>query len=205
MHWIWSLVAGMTAQQVRVRQPGRGSRALHLTFDDGPHAENTPKLLDVLAKHQAKVSFFLLGDNVKAHPELVRRIVSEGHAIANHSMSHPNFRQLGARAQLAQIDQADQALAPFDGRQRHAFRPPRGHATLTTIASAVWRSQPLVLWSFDSLDFKLNHADLLARLQAYAPTPGDIILFHDDMAITVEALDRMIPRWQAAGFELTAV
>lgn len=203
MHKIWSVVAGLTGQRVRVRQTGPG-RALHLTFDDGPHPENTPKLLEVLAQHQAKATFFLLGKNVAAHPEIVQRIVREGHVIANHSMNHPSFRTLGPSAQFAEIDMADAALAPFDGNKRHAFRPPRGHATLTTILGSVLRSQPLVLWSFDSFDFKLDLPALTARLEGFAPTPGDIVLFHDDMPTTVEALRHMLPRWRAAGFDLTA-
>ena len=204
MHWIWSVVAGLTAQQVRIKQAG-SPKALYLTFDDGPHPINTPRLLDELAACQAKASFFLLGDNARAHPELVRRIVAEGHVIANHSMSHPNFRELGSLAQLAQIDQADSVLAPFDGQRRHAFRPPRGNATVTTIAASVWRRQPLVLWTFDSFDFKLPEPELLARLSSYTPASGDILLFHDDMGPTWATLKQMMPIWQAAGFELRAL
>jgi peptidoglycan/xylan/chitin deacetylase (PgdA/CDA1 family) len=205
MHWIWSFVAGLTGQRVKVRQ-GRTGSALHLTFDDGPHPDNTPRLLDVLAQHHAKATFFLLGSNAKAHPELVQRMVSEGHIIANHSMTHPNFRTLGPRQQLAEIAQADAVLAPFDGRKRHAFRPPRGNATITTIASALVRTQqPVVLWNFDSFDFKLPQPDLLKRLEGYEPHGGDILLFHDDMPATVEALRQFLPRWRSAGFDLTAV
>lgn len=209
MHWIWSLVAVLTAQQVRVKQSvskrsGSG-RALHLTFDDGPDPVNTPLLLDVLAESGAKATFFLLGEHAQAHPDIVKRIVAEGHVLGNHSMSHPDFKHLAPRAQLAQIDAADAVLAPFDGQKRHAFRPPRGHATLTTIASALWRRQALVLWNVDSHDFKLPEADLQTRLEGYAPSAGDILLFHDDMPATVQVLRRMLPRWRQAGFLLTAV
>jgi peptidoglycan/xylan/chitin deacetylase (PgdA/CDA1 family) len=205
MHWIWSFVAGVTGQRVKVRQ-ARSGTALHLTFDDGPHPDNTPKLLDVLAQHQAKATFFLLGSNAEAHPELVRRIVREGHIIANHSMTHPNFRTLGPRQQLAEIARADAVLAPFDGRVRHAFRPPRGNATITTIASAMLRAQqPIVLWNFDSFDFKLQEPELIQRLEGYKPNGGDILLFHDDMPATVKALSHVLPRWRSAGFALTAV
>lgn len=204
MHWIWSVVAGLTAQQVRVRNTGADMQ-LHLTFDDGPHPTCTPLLLDVLAQSGAKATFFLLGRNAQAHPDLVARIAREGHVIANHSMTHPNFRTLGPRAQLSQIDQADAVLTPFDGQKRHAFRPPRGAATLTTIAASVMRAQPLVLWNFDSLDFKLPEPELQARLEAYQPASGDILLFHDDMASTVAVLGRMLPRWREAGYQLTSV
>jgi peptidoglycan/xylan/chitin deacetylase (PgdA/CDA1 family) len=203
MHWIWSLVAGLTAQQVRTRQGG-AQRTLFLTFDDGPHPTVTPSLLDVLARHQAKATFFLLGNNAKAHPDIVARIVKEGHVIANHSMTHPSFRALSRADQLAEVAQADEVLARFDGRARHAFRPPRGHATPTMIVNALLGRQPMVLWSFDSLDFKLELDDLTARLQAYQPKAGEILLFHDDMPRTVAALDQLLPLWRAAGFEFAA-
>ena len=204
MHWIWSVVSGLTAQRVRVRSQRTGMN-LHLTFDDGPHPVCTPLLLDVLAESGAKATFFLLGHHVKAHPEIVRRIVSEGHVLANHSMTHPDFRKLGPRAQLNEVDMTDVVLKSFDGIQRHAFRPPHGVATVTMNAASVLRAQPLILWNVDSFDFKLPEADLQSRLEAYQPASGDILLFHDDMASTVAVLRRMLPRWRQAGFQLTAV
>jgi peptidoglycan/xylan/chitin deacetylase (PgdA/CDA1 family) len=187
-----------------VRGPA-AQRRLHLTFDDGPHPGCTPQLLDVLATCNAKATFFLLGDNVQAHPGIVERMVKEGHVIANHSMSHPDFRKLGSRAQLDEVDRADALLARFDGQSRHLFRPPRGHATLTTILASIWRAQPLVLWNVDSFDFRLPESELQARLEAYQPQAGDILLFHDDMASTVAVLRRMLPRWRQAGFEFSAI
>ncbi|MFT3859684.1 MAG: polysaccharide deacetylase family protein [Aquabacterium sp.] len=205
MHWIWSFVAGLTGQRLKVREGGSGAN-LHLTFDDGPHVENTPRLLDVLAEYQATATFFLLGNHAKAHPELVERIVREGHRIANHSMTHPNFRTLSPAQQLKEIALADAVLTPFDGRAHHAFRPPRGNATVTTIATAILRrEQPLVLWNVDSYDFKLPEAELRQRLAQYQPRGGDILLFHDDMPATVVALREFLPRWRQAGFTLSAV
>jgi len=200
MHPIWSFVATLTGQSQRVKQR-RVGQTLYLTFDDGPHPVNTPKLLDVLqAVGGVKVTFFLLGQQAQAHPEIVRRIVQEGHTIANHSMTHANFRRLGVAAQLTEIAQADQVLQAFDGLRRHGFRPPRGNATLTTIANAVLRRQKLFLWGFDSFDFRLSLPELTQRLSQYQPQGGDILLFHDDMATTVCALQEILPRWQAAGF-----
>ena len=104
------------------REPG----ALYLSFDDGPHPEHTPRLLDLLARHGARASFFLVGQRVEQHPALVERIVAEGHALGNHSYSHPMFRRLGLRAQLDEVERTDRLLAAFDRRGPHRFRPPRG-------------------------------------------------------------------------------
>jgi peptidoglycan/xylan/chitin deacetylase (PgdA/CDA1 family) len=197
------MVSTFTAQRVSVRRHGIG-QSLCLTFDDGPHPEYTPALLDVLAQHQIKATFFLLGNNVVAHPELVERLVREGHVIGNHSMTHLNPRQIGWRAQLTEVDQADEVLARFDQRRRHLYRPPRGCATVTLILNAVLRS-PMVLWTFDSLDGKLSEADLVQRLKSYDAQGGDILLFHDDTKVTIEALRQAIPHWLAKGFAFKTV
>jgi peptidoglycan-N-acetylglucosamine deacetylase len=204
MHWIWSLVATLTFQRVRVRMP-RIANVAYLTFDDGPHPTTTPELLDLLARLKVKATFFLIGDQAKAHPEIVRRLVSEGHAIGNHSMSHPNMRKLNPSAQLAQVDWADAVLAEFDGRPRHMYRPPRGHATVATILRAFARAQPLVLWSFDSLDHRLGVDALVERLNMHLPQGGDILLFHDDMPATIEALGITLPRWRTAGLRFATL
>ena len=204
MHWLWSLVAKLTANRLMTRMPS-AKREVYLTFDDGPHPTNTPALLDVLAASQVKATFFLIGQQAELHPSVVQRLVAEGHAIGNHSMTHPNMRSLGRREQLAQIDRADEVLARFDGRKRHLFRPPRGHATPATIARALGGSQPLVLWSFDSHDYKLGGQALVERLEQHRPKGGDILLFHDDMPTTIEALRVVLPRWRSAGLQFATM
>lgn len=204
MHWIWSLVSALSAHRVRVRMP-QSDPAIYLTFDDGPHPVNTPVLLDMLAAAHVKATFFLIGEQAQAYPSVVKRLVAEGHVIGNHSMSHPDMRRLASRDQLAQIDQADSVLAEFDGKTRHLFRPPRGHATLTTIFRALLRHQPLVLWSFDSFDYKLGVDAIIDRLVVHSPKGGDILLFHDDMPATIEALEHLLPRWGAAGLRFAVL
>jgi peptidoglycan-N-acetylglucosamine deacetylase len=198
MHWIWSLISVLSFRRVRLRMPSHDG-AVYLTFDDGPHPDNTPVLLDMLAALQIKATFFLIGEQAKAQPELVRRLVQDRHVLGNHSMTHPRMRGLARDAQLSQIDAADEILAQFDGRRRHMFRPPRGHATAATISRAVLHDQPLVLWSFDSLDHKLGVDALVERLERHVPKGGDILLFHDDMQATIAALRTVLPRWRAAG------
>ena len=184
--------------------PSRANVA-YLTFDDGPHPQNTPALLDLLAALQVKATFFLIGDQARAHPDIVMRLVAEGHAIGNHSMTHPNMRKLKPSDQLAQVDRADAVLAEYDGQPTHMYRPPRGHATVAPILRALTRAQPLVLWSFDSLDHKLDAEALQARLNRHPPQGGDILLFHDDMSATIAALGNTLPRWQAAGLRFATL
>lgn len=179
--------------------------AIYLTFDDGPHPENTPALLDILAANGIKATFFLIGEQALAHSAIVKRLVDEGHALGNHSMSHPDMRRLGRSAQLAQIDRADVVLADFDGRQHHPFRPPRGHATLTAISRSLRSGPLLALWSFDSFDYRLGFDALIDRLVKYPPRAGEILLFHDDMPATIGAIKYMLPRWHAAGYRFATL
>jgi len=187
----------------------RGSRrdaTRYLSFDDGPDPEHTPRLLDLLAKHGVKASFFLIGDKVEKHPELVRRIVAEGHVLGNHSYTHWSFKHMSLKKMLSEIDQTDQLLSTFDHRPRHRMRTPRGDLPLSLLLHFFLRWRGFVFWSYDSLDYQ-NQSDeaLVARLRAHPPEPGDIVLMHDDSAKATSALDVLLPEWLASGFRFRAL
>ena len=198
MHWIWSIIAAIASPWVYVRR-ARSELVIYLTFDDGPHPQQTPLLLDMLKAHQAKASFFLLGKAAQEHPELVRRIAEEGHVLGNHSMTHQDPWKLTRAAQMAEIDEADAVLKRFDGQDKHLFRPPRGHASWTSIVKCALQRRYLALWNFDSHDYKLAAPELRQRLEQYQPRGGDILLFHDDMSANLEVLGAMLPKWRASG------
>lgn len=181
-------------------------RRLYLSFDDGPDPECTPRILDLLAAHGARASFFLLGKQVERHPELVRRMVEEGHLIGNHSYSHPTFTKIPLTEQLAEIERTDRLLAPFDGRALHRFRPPSGALPLNLLLRFARTRRCIAYWSYDSMDYRrLPAAELAAGLRSAPPRAGDIILMHDDDMSTVHALERLLPEWQAAGFSMAAM
>lgn len=204
MHWIWSVVAALTANLVRTHMP-RHEPTLYLSFDDGPHPEHTPPLLDLLRQHGAKASFFLIGDQVLLYPDVVRRILAEGHSIGNHSMRHPRMPALPARAQLDDIAEADAVMRPFNGRERQLFRPPNGRATAAMILDSLRWRRPLVLWNVDSHDFELSGAQVVQRMERMALRGGDILLFHDDGGSAALALAELLPRWRDAGYSFAAL
>ena len=199
MRTLWRVASLLSGGLILTHGPKRGS-ALYLTFDGGPHPVHTPHLLDVLQRHGAKATFYLVGHHAQAHPDVVRRLLAEGHAIGNHSMDHPKMRTLGLRQQWREIDRCDAVLAAFDGRRRHPFRPPNGRVTASMVAASVLHLQKLALWSFDSLDYKLAAPQVVERLQARPMTDGDVILFHDDAEHAARALELLLPRWAGAGF-----
>ena len=184
------------------REPG----ALYLTFDDGPHPEHTPRLLDLLARHAARASFLLLGQRVERHPALVERIVAEGHALGNHSYSHPMFHRLGLRQQLEEVERTDRLLADFDGVGRYRFRPPRGSVSPSLLLAFARRGRGIAYWSYDSLDYQSRPPEeLAARLARRPPADGDIVLMHDDSGCSAQILERMLPAWRATGRQLKAL
>jgi peptidoglycan/xylan/chitin deacetylase (PgdA/CDA1 family) len=178
------------------REPG----ALYLTFDDGPHPEHTPRLLDLLARHEARASFFLVGQRIERHPALVERIVAEGHALGNHSYSHPLFHRLSLGEQLAEVERTDRLLASLDRSGPYRFRPPRGVVSLSLLLAFARHGRSLAYWSYDSLDYQPRPPDeLAARLQRRPPADGDVVLMHDDSGCAAQVLARALPAWRAAG------
>lgn len=181
----------------------RGPRCgedVYLSFDDGPHPEHTPALLDLLDAQGARASFFLIGRQVERYPGLVKRIVDAGHALGNHSYSHASFDTLSLHEQLHEIERTDRLLATFDGQPRHGFRPPRGRLSLPLMLHFARHRRRIVYWSYDSRDYRLPAAgELVRQLLDTPPVAGDIVLLHDDAACAGAALGVVLPAWKAAG------
>lgn len=178
----------------------------YLTFDDGPHPEHTPLLLDLLAERGAHASFFLVGKRVEQYPEIVKRIVAEGHLIGNHSWSHERFGRRPLAEQLHELDRTDAVLAPFDGMAHHRVRPPQGSLPLSLLISLMRRQRRIAYWSYDSMDYRQPPvAELVAHFRATPPAAGDIVLMHDDNALAHAALATLLPEWQGAGRDFRAL
>jgi peptidoglycan/xylan/chitin deacetylase (PgdA/CDA1 family) len=181
-------------------------KTLYLTFDDGPDPATTPRLIDMLAEHAAHATFFLIGERVERHPEIVRRLVAAGHALGNHSYDHPKFDAITATAQDEQIARTDRLLAQFDGRVTRPFRPPYGVLPAALIARSMLRRRQLAYWSVDSLDYQQRPTrELVDILRHQPPHAGDVILMHDDRPLTLELLAVMLPEWRRTGFSFEAL
>ncbi|WP_027081243.1 polysaccharide deacetylase family protein [Luteimonas mephitis] len=184
----------------------RAQPTLYLTFDDGPHPQYTPPLLELLAEHDAKATFFLVGNQVERHPELAKRIAQAGHLLGNHSYSHPAFESLSLRQQVEEIERTDRLLHAIDGRLHHPFRPPRGVLSPAMLLHILWRRRRIGYWSYDSLDYSRRPApELIELADRHPPRNGDIVLMHDDSDISLDVLRTMLPQWKRDGFRFRAI
>ncbi len=184
----------------------RQGRLLHLTFDDGPHPEHTPALLDLLSAHRVRATFFLIGQQAERHPGMVERILGAGHVLGNHSWSHPQFERLSLAQQRDEIERTDRLLERFDGRARHDFRPPRGVMPRAMVIDCVRRGRRIAYWSYDSLDYSRRPVqELIASARRHPLRPGEILLLHDDGGLALALLAAMLPEWIADGFAFASL
>lgn len=157
--------------------------AAALTFDDGPHPEFTPRLLEVLARRRARATFFMVGEKAHRQPELVRVVAQQGHEIANHSWNHARFPTLTARARRAQIRACAAAIAPYG---RRLFRPPHGEENVACQVDTLWLRHTVVAWSLAVDDWCSTDVAWMAERLTTGIRPGSIVLLHDGMCDAVD-------------------
>ncbi len=167
-----------------------GPTEIALTFDDGPHPEQTPRLLDVLADFGVKGTFFVVGERAEQQPELIRRIVGEGHELGNHTWTHSEPSQTSSARFLDEVSQTRRLIQDLTGHDCRLTRPPKGSLTVGK-AIGLWRQQQTVaLWNIDPKDFSmLESAEMSQWLDGYRPQTGDIVLLHDNHSRAVVAVE----------------
>lgn len=177
------------------------------TFDDGPHPELTPKLLDILKERGLKATFFMVGRNVTAYPQIVRRMVEEGHEVANHSWSHPLLTSLGDTSLDSQLRRTHDAIIKACGVTPTLYRPPYGQTRLSQRKKIKETfGYTSILWDVDPQDWqsprtaKKVHDRVLAQTKS-----GSIILCHDIHATTIEAMPAVFDELKARGYQFATV
>src|SRR5437773_1950191 len=177
-----------------------------MTFDDGPSAMFTPKLLDLLAAHHIKATFFVIGENVAEHPEIVERAAREGHEIANHSWSHPNFGKMSDEGVRRQLTRTDDAIKNATGVRPTLLRPPYGSITAR---QKRWIHDEfgyqIILWDVDPYDWKRPGPSVVCNRILKETRPGSIVLSHDIHPGTIEAMPSTFDQLQAKGFKFVTV
>jgi len=154
---------------------------LRLTIDDGPDPRQTPQILDLLAREQVRVEFFVIGKKAAAHPELCRRMLDEGHLVQNHTFSHPSasFWAAGPRRAHREISRCSAAIREATGREPTRFRAPVGMANPFVHLAARELGLKLTGWSASGNDGVPNNPPRVVRKITASLQPGAIVLFHD--------------------------
>ena len=177
-----------------------------MTFDDGPAEKLTPKLLDFLAAHKMKATFFVVGECVAEFPEIVKRAAREGHEIANHSWSHPNLGKMSDDGVRRELQKTDDAIKAATGVRPTTMRPPYGSITAR---QKQWIYEEfgyrVIIWDVDPLDWKRPGPSVVRDRIVSQTQPGSIILAHDIHPPTIEAMPSTLEQLQAKGFKFVTV
>lgn len=172
-----------------------------LTFDDGP-GEYTEELINCLVENNAKATFFMLGQNVEAYPEIAKELSDAGMELGNHSYSHPDLVTIGAEAAAQQVSNTDAALKAATGFEATVMRPPGGSFN-DSVKAAI--DHPLIIWSIDTRDWATKSEDQTYQVVMDNAQDGSVVLMHDIHEWSVKAAIRMIPDLIAKGFKLVTV
>ena len=205
------------------------ARKLALTFDDGPNPAITPKLLDLLARYNARATFFVVGKFVRECPELVQETAARGHVIGNHTDAHPNLFWLNSDRIYVELRCCNSAIVAATGQPPRWFRPPYGFRNPWVFLKARELRQQVVMWTLIPRDWRASSAEwLIPRMKPIAAHAqrnlsgkaasasvgtGDILCLHDgyhrqlnaDRSHTLAALEYWLPRWRDLGLEFVTI
>lgn len=193
--------AAATVTRIPTAQP-----LVAMTFDDGPHPSLTPLLLDMLAARGIRATFYVVGRNAARYPQLLARMVAEGHEIGNHTWSHPNLHGYSDTSVLAQVDQTSSAIYAAVGRPPVTMRPPYGNLyNRQRLMLHGARAMPTILWSVDPLDWQRPGSGVVASRIVRGSHSGAVILAHDIHRPTVRAMPATLDGVTGRGFRFVTV
>lgn len=192
---------------------GRSSRQIALTYDDGPNDVHTLRLLEVLAKHDVRATFFLIGLYVRQRPEIAREIARAGHIVGNHTFTHP-LLIFKSEAEIRQeLVQCREALQDAIGEHSNLFRPPFGGRRPAVLRIAHELGLEPAMWNVTGYDWNAPPAAVIERKVSRQVRGGDVVLLHDgghkelgaDRSQTIIASDHVIERYKSEGYEFVTI
>lgn len=199
-------IAGLLPNALIATRGRASEKRLYLTFDDGPHESVTDELREFLDFHNVVGNFFCIGENLRKHSEVARRLLKSGHTVCNHSDSHRNYRKLSLPIQLEDLAACQAEIQKLGADTGHVFRAPQGQLSMSSLLRMKLQHVRVVHWSYDSLDYQKASVD--TQIQRFRSDPvdnGDVILFHDDSDLCIRTLETLLPEWQTQGFTFGSV
>lgn len=193
--------ARTTYNSVRVNGP-----YIAMTFDDGPHPSNTPRLLNMLKERNIKATFFVVGQLAKEYPDIIRRILADGHEIGNHTMTHPTITRISEDKLQREIGGTHKALVDIAGYHPRLFRPPGG-ATNAVLKQRFFDEYGYctIMWSVDPQDWKRPGVSVVTSRLVNGAHNGAILLCHDLHAPTIDAMPNTFDTLLTKGFRFVTV
>ncbi len=195
-------LSGTSVRQEDADSIPNEKKKIALTFDDGPDCEYTPMLLDGLAQRNVKATFFVIGKQAEAQPEIMERIVKEGHLIGNHTYNHVDIRHMTASAAKEEILKANEVITKYTGEQPCFLRPPFGNGS-SRLEKDIEMIQ--VLWTIDTMDWACKNEAKICSTVYREVRENSIILMHDEYPSTVRAALSIIDRLTKEGYEFVTV
>jgi peptidoglycan-N-acetylglucosamine deacetylase len=191
----------------------RPSRQLAFTYDDGPNDPYTFRLLEVLARHNVRATFFMIGRFVTQRPDIAREVVKAGHVVGNHTFTHPSLTFKGPNEVRAQLSSCERALADAVGQHSNLFRPPFGARRPAVLRIARQLNLEPIMWNVTAYDWSAPSAEAIEQKVTRRVRGGDVILLHDgghrafgtDRSRTITATDRLISRYKGEGYEFVTI
>ncbi|MDF1849646.1 MAG: polysaccharide deacetylase family protein [Verrucomicrobiales bacterium] len=181
-------------------------KVIAITFDDGPHGQNTPRLLDMLKKRNIKATFYVVGNMVTYNPQILRRMIAEGHEIGNHTVSHGNLARMSNSALRTELQKAHDQILKETGIEPRTMRPPGGAITRDQKQFMLEEfGYPTILWSVDPMDWKKPGPSVVTRRLLDGAAPGGILLVHDLHKATVDAMPATLDGLLAQGYRFVTV
>ena len=204
----WSQLYGENFSGIQEGRP-----VLALTYDDGPNDPWTERLLDVLDAHQVKATFFMVGKYVRQRPDIARKVAEAGHAIGNHTFSHPNLIFASDKELRHQIEETSKAITDATGERPFLFRPPFGGRRPGTFKTVGEMKLFPVMWRVTCFDWSAKSTEQIMKHARQQIAGGEVVLLHDgghlkmgeDRSRTVEATDQLIREYKDKGFIFTTV
>lgn len=183
-------------------------KVVALTFDDGPQATHTEKVLNLLDQYDAKGTFFIVGQQAEKYPQIVRRMYETGHEIANHTYTHPYSKSVPKV--MKEVKKTNETLYSITGFWPQLFRPVEGYYTEELVTEVAREGYKLVMWSWhlDTEDWKNPGVDRIVDTVLTGVEQGDVVLFHDgggNREQTVQALEKILPELKKQGYRFVTI
>ncbi|WP_244307351.1 polysaccharide deacetylase family protein [Flavobacterium fluviatile] len=185
--------------------PSETEKKIALTFDDGP-SEFTLEVLELLKKYNAKATFFCIGKNIETHPEILQKIIDEGHLVGNHTYSHSKFFDFYTYPTIMEeLQKTDRILEKFTSKKINFFRPPYGVTTPSIRRALKFTKHKVIGWNIRSLDGGTKNQDLILNRIKKRVSPGGIVLLHDTAPHSVFVLEQFLQFLQQNNYEAVSI